>query len=314
MSKNTVQFQKGLSLPEFLAQYGTEEQCYTALYQLRWSNGFVCPACGNPTHCQLKNRKLYQGHKCHHQTSLIAGTIFEHTKLPLTKWFLAIYLLTQHKTGLSAMQLGRDIGVSYNSAWMMKHKLMQVMLERQKKKKLSGRVEIDDAYIGGEHPGKRGRGSPNKVPFIAAVETTEDHKPIAIHLRRVKGFRTAAIAQYAHASLCPGSTVWSDGLGCFRAIEGAGCIHVPIVTGGGRSGGKHPLFKWVNTVLGNVKNAMSGTFHAFHEKHVPRYLAEFEYRFNRRFQLPAMIERLSYVALKTPPMPHRLLKLADVYA
>lgn len=313
MSKNMIQFQKGLGLHEFLEKYGTEAQCRQALYQLRWPSGYVCPACGNKTGCELRGRPVYQCHKCHHQASLTAGSIFHATKLPLKKWFLAIYLLTQRKKSTSALQLSREMGVSYNTAWQLKHKLMQVMLERQDGKKLAGRIEMDDAYLGGERPGKRGRGSRNKIPFVAAVETTQDGRPQEIHLRRVRGFRRTEIARYAKASLTDGSTVFSDGLYCFRAVAEAGCKHVAIVTGGGRNSAQHSTFKWVNTVLGNVKNALLGTFHAIRDKHVPRYLAEFEYRFNRRFDLPVMIERLVFVSLRTPPMPYRLLRMAEVY-
>ena len=116
MAKNIIQFQKGLSLPKFLEKYGTEEQCYSALFHLRWPDGFVCPECGNKTYCEIKSRKAYQCHRCHQQTSLTSGTIFAATKVPLTKWFLAIYLLTQRKTSVSALQLKRGIGVSYNTA------------------------------------------------------------------------------------------------------------------------------------------------------------------------------------------------------
>jgi len=174
MARNAIQFQKGLSLQAFLEHYGSEEQCEQALYRLRWPQGFVCPACGNNTGCALHSRKVYQCHKCHHQTSLTAGTIFHGTKLALTQWFLAIFLLTQRKQSVSALQLSRDLGVKYDTAWRMKHKLMQVMLERSSKGTLGDRVEIDDAYLGGEMPGKRGRGAHHKVPFIAAVETTQD--------------------------------------------------------------------------------------------------------------------------------------------
>jgi transposase-like protein len=313
MAKNTIQFQKGLGLHEFLEKYATEEQCRQALYALRWPTGYVCPACGNTTGCQLKQRPVYQCHKCHHQTSLTAGTIFHGTKLPLKKWFLAIYLLTQRKKSTSALQLSREIGVNYNTAWTIKHKLMQVMMERERGKTLSGRIEMDDAYLGGEKAGKRGRGSPNKVPFVAAVETTQDGRPMKIQLRRVRGFRQREIARYAQASLMAGSHVFSDGLACFVGVTESGCEHSPIVTGGGRQSAQHSCFKWVNTMLGNVKNSLLGTFHAIREKHVPRYLAEFEYRFNRRFDLPAMIERLLFVALRTPPMPYRLLRMAEVY-
>ncbi len=313
MPRNLIQFQKGLSLHEFLNQYGQEEQCREALHRLRWPNGFVCPECGHHTGCALKSRKLYQCHRCHHQTSLTAGTIFHGSKLPLFKWFLAIYLLTQHKKSVAALQLMRDLGVQYNTAWKLKHKIMQVMFERQQRKTLSGVIEIDDAYLGGEQAGKRGRGAGHKIPFVAAVKT-QDGEPVWIQLRRVKGFRKACIDRYAQQALASGSLVYSDGLSCFQALESAGCHHVPIVTGGGRPSPYQSTFKWVNIVLGNIKTAIRGTFHSVSEKHAPRYLAEFEYRFNRRFDLPSMIERFLYACVRTPPMPYRYLKMAEVHA
>lgn len=311
MSTYSIQFQKGLSLPDFFERYGTEQQCREIVFEMRWPNGFICPRCSNTTYCELHTRPLYQCHRCHHQTSLTVGTIFENTKLPLATWFLGIYRLTQHKTGLSALQLSRDLGIRYRAAWTMKHKLMQVMLERQQTKQLSDRIEMDDAYLGGERAGKPGRGAYHKVPFIAAVQTTEDKRPVATHLRRVSGFRKTALAHYADTSLEVGSIVWSDGLACFEAVADAGCMHIPLVMGGGRSSAKHPIFKWVNTMLGNVKNAITGTYHGISTKHAPRYLAEFEYRFNRRFDLPAMIKRLAFVAVRTPPMPYRLVTMAE---
>jgi transposase-like protein len=159
MCKNKVQFQVGYSLIQLFQDYGTEAQCHESLFKSRWPTGFNCPECGCHQYCFLKARKLYQCNKCHHQTSLTSGTIFEQTKLPLTKWFLAIYLITQSKTGLSALGLKREIGVSYNTAWSMKHKIMQVMKERDDSKLLKGTIQLDDVYWGGErHGGKRGRG------------------------------------------------------------------------------------------------------------------------------------------------------------
>ncbi len=275
MPRNTIQFQKGLGLHDFLEQYGTEDQCRQALYDLRWPTGYVCPECGNTTGCELKKRQIYQCHKCHHQTSLTAGSIFHGTKLPLRTWFLAIYLLTQRKKSISALQLSREIGVNYNTAWRLKHKLMQVMMERERGKKLAGRIELDDAYLGGEQAGKRGRGSRNKIPFVAAVETTRDGRPMKIQLRRVRGFRKREIARYARSCLMPGSEVFTDGLWCFSGVTTADCHHNPMVTGGGCQSVQYSCFKWVNTMLGNVKNSLLGTFHAIRDKHVSRYLAEF---------------------------------------
>ena len=129
MAKNMVQFQKGMSIPEFMDNYGTEQQCRDTLFKLRWPNGFVCPRCDNKTYCEIKKKRRLQCNRCRHQTSLIAGTIFQSTHLPLRKWFLTIFLLTQSKNGISALELCRQLGVSYNAAWLTKHKLMQVMLE-----------------------------------------------------------------------------------------------------------------------------------------------------------------------------------------
>jgi len=314
MSKNKVQFQKGYGLAEFIRDYGTEEQCAGALFKWRWPDGFRCPHCGHDRHCALKSRKLYQCNRCRHQASLVSGTLFEQTKLPLTTWFLAIHLIAQAKTGLSALALMRHMGVSYNTAWAVKQKVMQAMKERDDGKRLGGLVQLDDAYWGGErHGGKRGRGSANKTPFVAAVSLNGEGHPVSMNLNVVKGFRQAEVARWAKGHLLPGCSVVSDGLACFAAVEGAGCRHVGIVTGGGPQSVTREEFAWVNTMIGNVKKAINGVYHAIGHKHLPRYLAEFCYRFNRRFQLEDMLPRLVYVAARTPPMPGRLLKLAEAY-
>ena len=105
-----------------------------------------------------------------------------------------------------------------------------------------------------------------------------------------------------------------DGLACFGAVADAGCAHQVVKTGSGAAAARTPAFKWVNTALGNIKAAIVGTYRAIDQKHVPRYLAEFECRFNRRYDLGAMMPRLAWAGVRTTPMPYRLLKLADVYA
>ena len=116
MARNKVQFQKGLSEPAFELQYGTEEQCRAVVVASRWPNGFECPACGEARHSMLKCRELFQCTGCRRQTSLIAGTIFASTKLPLRLWFRAIYHLTQSKQGISSIELGRRLGVDASAA------------------------------------------------------------------------------------------------------------------------------------------------------------------------------------------------------
>jgi len=268
MARNAVQFQKGLSEPAFDRQYGTEEQCRAVVIAARWPDGFWCPACGGREHSMVKTRDLFQCTACRRQTSPIAGTIFASTKLPLRTWFRAMYHLTQNKQGTSSVELGRRLGVTQTTAWVVKHKLAQVMMERNAGKPLTGRVEIDDAYLGGERSGgKRGRGAPGKTPFVAAVETTPEGKPVRLKLGRVTSFCSASISGFAKRSLDPGLTlrVWpactvvSDGLQCFGSVTDAGCAHQAIKTGSGPAAARVPAFKWVNTALGNIKAAITGT-------------------------------------------------------
>jgi len=314
MARNMVQFQKGMSLPAFLEKYGTEEACQQALYKLRWPDGFRCPECGHHSHCQLKSRALIQCNRCHHQTSLTARTLFDGSKLPLTTWFLAIFLLTQSKSGMSAMALSRHLGVAYNTAWLLKQKLMQAMRERDDEKLLSGAVQVDDAYWGGQRRGgKRGRGADGKTPFVAAVACDSAGKPMAMRMTPVKGFQYDAIDDWAKQHLSPNAEVTSDGLACFSAIVNT-CPHWSLATGGGPASVEEPTFAWVNTMLGNVKNALHGTYHAVRGKHLGRYLGAFSYRFNRRFALDQMVDRLAYVACRTAPLPYRFARMAEVDA
>ena len=179
MKTNRIQFQPGMSLNQFLTKYGTEQQCEAALENVRWPQGFRCPKCSSKEHYSYRRQcgvKIFQCRSCRSQTTLMEGTIFHSTKLPLILWFQAMYFFSQNKTNVSILELKRLIGVSYPTAWRMKHKLMQVMYERESTTRLSGRVEVDDAYLGGEYSGgKAGRGSENKVPFIAAIQTNKQN-------------------------------------------------------------------------------------------------------------------------------------------
>ena len=298
---------RGLSEAEFRERFGSEEACRRALFAMRWREGLACPACGGRSFCELKARKVFQCNRCKRQVRLTAGTVFQDTKLPLTVWFAAIYQLTQSKNGISSVELGRRLGVKQGTAWLMKHKLMRAMQAREAAKpKLSGRIEIDDAYLGGERSGgKRGRGAAGKTPVVAAVETTAERKPRRLRLSVVKGFRKREVEKVAKRDLAPGSNVVSDGLSCWPAVEEAGCAHFPIVTGSGKRAANWAPFRWVNTCLGNIKAALVGTYRHVSPKHAQAYLTSYAYRFNRRHQLDSIVQRLAWAAAHTPPQPYR---------
>lgn len=315
MGINQVQFQRGLSMVEFMERYGSEQQCHAALVASRWPQGFVCPDCGQSRHSTFVRlgRQYWQCSVCREQTTATCGTIMQATKLPLTRWFLAMHLLTQAKNNVSALELKRHLGVRYKTAWLMKHKLMQVMLVREAPRRLDGRVEIDDAYLGGELPGgKSGRGSQNKVPFIAAVQTTPSGHPLLVCLSKLE-FTKKAISEWAQRSLCASARVVSDGLWCFQGVTASGAVHERTVTGGGTASVKIEKFRAVNTLLGNLKTAFSGTYHAFDfAKYAHRYLAQVQYRFNRRFDLSTILSRLLRASTLTTAWPERRIRAAEL--
>ena len=311
MSSHQIQFQPGMSIPEFLTHFGTEAQCADAIRRSRWPDGFRCPRCAGVQHYVVGHgaRKLFQCGACRHQTSLTAGTLMEHTKLPLTTWFLAIHLISQAKTGISALALKRDLGVSYPTAWLLHHKINTAMAHQEAAHRLDGFVQLDDAYLGGERSGgKVGRGSENKVPFVAAVSLNAAGQPMRLKLDLVQGFTCESISRWAKASLLPATVVTSDGLACFAAVTDAGCVHTPRVVGALKP--RHlPEFKWINTMLGNLKTTLAGAFKALKfRKYAQTYLAAFAYRFNQRFDLRGLIATLIVDVAKTRPVKEKAIR------
>lgn len=220
--------------------------------------------------------------------------------------------MSQAKNIVSALELTRFLSICYRSAWRLKHKLIQVMAEREGKRQISGRVEIDDAYLGGEsQDGKVGRGAKNNVPFLAAVQTNADRKPLNAVLSAVKAFSGQEIAAWARRWVRPETILVTDGLPSFSALSDLGFRHRPCVVGTGRRRTDMQRFDWVNTILSNLKTSISGTYHAFKFfKYIHRYLAEVQYRFNRRFDMHAIFTRLLYAGAQNGPRTERWRRLA----
>jgi transposase-like protein len=315
MSINAVQFQRGLSMNDFIARYGTEAKCYRALYQARCPQGFRCPACGERSRSRFRRgaQVYYQCRACRHQTTLTSGTVFAGSKLPLRTWMLAMYLLVSTKTNLAALELMRHLGVNYKTAWRIKHKVMQAMTEREEMRRLDGFVQIDDAYLGGErNGGKPGRGSENKQPFLIAVSTNAAlERPTFAVIEPVRTFDNATVSDWVARRLAPDAEAYTDGLACFRRIAGAGHAHTTLETDGGRAATEVRGARWVNVVLGNVKRAISGVYHAVRQgKYARLYLLEAAYRFNRRFRLADLLPRVAVALMRCKAYAEPKLRMA----
>jgi ribosomal protein L37AE/L43A len=312
MAMNRVQFQRGMSLSAFQARYGSETLCEQAVEQSRWPKGFCCPKCSKTGYRRFRRHtRLYlECLECGHQTSLIAGTLFAASKLSLTVWFQAIYLLMQTKNNVAALELKRHLGVCYRTAWRVKHKLMQAMSAHEDTRQLSGVIQIDDAYLGGERMGgKAGRGSENKQAFVIAVSTTSNDRPLHVVIRAVSGFTMDAMKQFYKRHVTPESDIHSDGLSSFAVAERLQLAHSVLRSSSPRMSAKNPAMRWVNTVLSNVKRSLDGTYHAIKfKKYAQRYLNEAAWRFNRRFDLANLAKCFLTHAIHSPPNPEKRLR------
>jgi ribosomal protein L37AE/L43A len=293
-----------MPLDEFIDQYGTEIQCKDALEKARWGNGFCCPKCGDSGYSFFyrNGQKVWQCSAHKHQITLRTGTIFHASNLPLRKWFLAMFLMTQSKTNIAALSLKRYLGVGYPTAWLVKHKLMQVMAEREDRRKLNGRVVADDAYLGGvTSGGKRGRGAKQAGLFMAAVEADVDSSVRYVRFDPIPDLSADSIKCWAKKALHGSTHLITDGYSSLSAAGEAIARHDAVVVSPGKSS-ELDCFRWVNTVIGNTKNSIRGAYHGFKvAKYAHRYLAEVQYRFNRRFQLEDLVPRLLYACAQNGP-------------
>ena len=307
MRKSRIQFQKGVSLQAFISAYGTQEQCFQSIFKLKWPNGFICPKCEATRYYRIQKGDRLQCKSCRHQTSIKVGTLFEHSKLPLTQWFLAIYFISQDKGSISSMHLMRFLSVSYNTAWFIRQKLLVAMREGEKQRQLSGLIHIDDGYLGGKRKGgKRGRGSPGKQAFIAAISLKKG-RPIFIKLNTLKRLNKQSIALWAKENLASGSTLQMDGALAYAGLKKCSFLVQQFDISKNLSLRDH-LFKWINTLMGNVKRAIDGTFHALRIPYMQRYLDGFVWRFNRRFDLQHCFDSLIQTASLTQPLTCKQLR------
>jgi len=266
-------------LDEFELMFPTDEACRDYFAQIRWPNGFCCPRCG-ATRSYPVDPALYQCVKCRHQTSVIAGTIFQDTRKPLTTWFRAIWWITEQKNGVSALGLKNILGLgSYETAWSWLHKIRAAMV-RPGRDRLSGVVEVDESYVGGERPGKRGRGAKGKALVVIAVEDKEDRGIGRVRMAVASNASAMSLAAFVKASIEKGSTVRTDGWGGYAILGGLGYHH--IVQRNDSSVGDNPL-KLVHLVISLLKRWLLGTLQGGTSfQHLPYYLDEYVFRFNRR--------------------------------
>ena len=289
-----------LSLIEFQKRFKDEQACLKALERMRWPNGFECPSCHHDHAYELVERRLYQCARCAHQASLTAGTIFHKTRTPLQKWFWAIYLVSQDKGGVAALRLAKQLNLGYKTAWLMLHKIRAAMGDRDARYQLQGLVEVDDAFFGGVRAGKVGRGADNKTPVIVMVESRGEQAGY-LSMKSVSQVSREEVESVIEEKVVDGATIKTDGFLSYKGLPEIGYQHQ-----GEKVPPKEAAIKlpWVHIAISNAKRFLLGTYHGVSQKHMMRYLDEYCYRFNRRWNEKDMMSRLMAACINTKPMTY----------
>ena len=295
---------KTSSLLSFQQSFSTEHACIEYLADLRWPKGYKCKKCGCRKSYQLKvHPRVFMCSKCNFQESVTAGTLLHRTKLPLIKWYWAAYLLAQDKRGVSAMHISRELNLRYATAWTMLHKLRRA-LANPDAFPLQGVVEVDETYYGGKggpDSGGRSLANKNKVLIAMAVERKLAPKKKMPGIKKsgfvagnakvamIPSASSQSLETFLEASLEPGANMITDGWGGYSGM-GEDFQHEAVVLGNPKNAGE--VLPLVHLCFNNLKSFIRGTFHGVSPKHLPAYLNEWNYRFNRRFMISDLFKYL----------------------
>lgn len=265
-----------INLINLIEQYSNEKNCRQYLEALRWEDGVKCPRCGSDKISHIEKRDQYDCDKCRYQFSLTAGTIFHDSHLPLWKWFLAVYLMTESKKGMSANQLKRSLGVSYKTAWYLCHRIRKTMEEDLNAPKLKGTIEVDETYIGGAYDKRRKRRPWDKPAVIGLMQRNG-----IFEARAIPSASKRVLVGIVKERVDRKATIMTDEKRAYNSL-GKEFKHKSI---------NHSEEEWArgNVTTNRVENAWSlfkrslvGSYHQISAKHLDAYLDEFEWRFNNR--------------------------------
>jgi transposase-like protein len=290
---------KTMTLKDFIANFTTEDQCRTYWKVLKESNGVSCQKCGSTILVWRAKRWEWHCRQCKSTTTLRTGTIMEHSNLPFQKWFLAMYLMTSTKKGISALEMQRQLGMKrYEPVWSMMHKIRVAMGYRDETYKLNGVVEVDEAFVKTLSHGKksrkrkkhfkRGRGSEQNTPILVMTESTTVKKPRKnrpssfakyVKIVQVKRLNSEELGDKMSSCIDKSSTIKTDGFRSYRKIGSRFAGHDEKVVPSKKA---HKMLPCVHTMIGNLRRFLDGVLHHVDEKYLQNYLDEYCYKMNRR--------------------------------
>ncbi len=292
---------------EFRQHFSDANACREYLVQCRWPEGFICPNCSGKDAWLNPKRYVFECKACGRQTSPTSGTVMHRSHLPLQEWFWAAYLVATHTPGISALQLQRHLGIGgYQNAWHLLHRLRKGMVN-DARTRLSGPVEVDETYVGGREEGRSGGRHAGKKVIVAGAVEARGHGSGRVRLAVIKDVSAASLVSFVAASVERGSSIRSDAWKGYAALERCGFDHYPKTQGEGKNAEVN--LPRIHRVFGNLKTWLNGTHHGVGAKHLPSYLDEYVFRFNRRRTPMAAFQTLLGISVhKTPTTLEKLMR------
>jgi transposase-like protein len=264
------------NLINLIEDYGEEKRCRQHLEALRWADGIKCPRCGSDKISHIKSRDQYDCDECRYQFSVTAGSIFHDSHLPLWKWFLAVYLMTESKKGISANQLSRSLKISYKTAWYLCHRIRKAIVAVGVQPQLTGTVEVDETFVGGRYDKRRKRGPWDKQPVIGLLQRNGKFEAKTIPNT---GKRT--LVGIVNDRVNKKARIMTDELGAYKSL-GKTFNHQSVCHGAEEWSRGDVHTNGVESAWSLFKRSLIGAYHQISVKHMDAYLDEFEWRFNNR--------------------------------
>lgn len=279
---------KPTTLRQFFKQFPGDETCLEHIFNIRFGQGYTCPKCNRSAKWYpIKAERAYSCQWCGHHLHPTVGTLFEKSRTPLQLWFYAIFLFTTTRHGVSGKELQRQLGVTYKCAYRMGQEIRKHMAKVDGEDPLSGDIEVDETYIGGSRPGKRGRGAAGKTVLFGMLQRDGDVMTHVVPDAKTKSLRPLILEHVEKDS-----TVNSDEWHAYKNLSADGYNHQTVNHGDGEyvNGDAH-----VNSLEGywsQLKKSIRSTHIHVSKKHLAKYAKEFEYRFNSRKNPETMFPEL----------------------
>ncbi len=281
------------TIKDFDNEFPDDNACLDYLKGIRWPDGIYCPVCQKiTTHYRITARKVYACEFCAAQVSPTAGTIFHKSPTPLRSWFHAMFLMTSTKTGISAKQLERELGVTYKTAWRIFTQIRKLMAYNPNP--LNGIIEIDDTYIGGKHSGKRGRGAEGKTIVMGMAE--RDGQAVAQVVPDVKASTLLSVIE-THAPDNKGTSIFTDEFNSYNKVEKSGYAHEVVQHAAKQYVRGIVHVNTVESLWSTIKRGIDGVNHSVSPEYLQSYLDSYIYRYNhRKDEQPMFLSLLERVA------------------